>query len=178
MTLSGKVAPDSFFRWEELAISAKHPELVKPVPAQHAPAAKRLVITILDPLRRFINRRIDVLSCYRSKALNDAVKGSPTSQHVYAEAADIDPGTAEETEELFVAMLTGAIKVPCGQVIYYPLGGKAKANGGRFLHVALPSARYPKPSFHIHAPERGLRYQRVSSLSAFRSLVPSPRAAA
>lgn len=48
-----------------------------------------LVEHLLDPLRELLGKPINVSSGYRSKKLNDIVKGSKTSAHVKGLAADI-----------------------------------------------------------------------------------------
>ena len=48
-----------------------------------------LVENLLDPLRELLGKPIYVSSGYRSKKLNDIVKGSKTSAHVKGLAADI-----------------------------------------------------------------------------------------
>ena len=56
-----------------------------------------LIENVLDPLREAWGAPIIVTSGYRSPALNRAVKGAPTSQHVLGEAADIH--TVSDTKE-------------------------------------------------------------------------------
>lgn len=46
-----------------------------------------------EPIRNWYNRPIKVNSFYRCEALNKAVKGSATSQHVQGKAMDISTGT-------------------------------------------------------------------------------------
>ena len=46
-----------------------------------------------EPIRNWYNRPIKVNSFYRCEALNRAVKGSVTSQHVEGKAIDISTGT-------------------------------------------------------------------------------------
>ena len=48
-----------------------------------------LVEKVLDPAREWFNAPIRINSGYRSVAVNDAVGGSATSQHLTGEAADI-----------------------------------------------------------------------------------------
>src|SRR5690606_30372631 len=92
-----------------------------------------------------------ILSGYRSAALNRAIGGSRTSQHMRAEAADF---TTAKLRGLFRDLVVGrSLLVPCGQCIYYP--------SRQFIHVAIPSAKYPQPSFHVHEPSAGLSYHRV-----------------
>jgi len=52
-------------------------------------ALGRLVALILDPLRDAIGRPVRVTSGFRSQAVNRAVGGAVTSQHLRGEAADI-----------------------------------------------------------------------------------------
>ena len=62
---------------------------------------ENLVKYVLDPLREMYGKPIYVNSGYRSEALNKAVGGSKTSQHVLGMAADIDTRTREGNQELF-----------------------------------------------------------------------------
>ena len=50
---------------------------------------EKLINTVLDPLREAWGAPIIVTSGYRCPALNRAVKGSKTSQHVLGQAADL-----------------------------------------------------------------------------------------
>lgn len=50
---------------------------------------QQLCIHVLEPLRTHFNTPIVISSGYRSPTLNMAVGGSPTSQHITGEAADI-----------------------------------------------------------------------------------------
>lgn len=62
---------------------------------------KKLIETILDPLREWYRAPIIVNSAYRCEALNKAVGGVPTSFHRYGCAADITAGNKTENEKLF-----------------------------------------------------------------------------
>lgn len=62
---------------------------------------KELVENVLDPLREWFKKPIYVNSGFRCKALNEAVKGSNTSDHMSGRAADIDAGSVEENKKLF-----------------------------------------------------------------------------
>ena len=81
----------------------------------------KLVNTVLDPLREAYGKPIVVTSGYRSAALNRAVGGSRTSQHVYGQAADIkslsdDP---RENKKIFdiASRLIKEGKITVGQLI-------------------------------------------------------------
>ena len=56
----------------------------------HLEAAKELAENIFQPIREHFAKPIFISSGYRSKALNEAIGGSQTSQHSKGEAIDID----------------------------------------------------------------------------------------
>lgn len=76
---------------------------------------KQLVDKVLDPLRDAYGKPIIVTSGYRSPALNTAVKGSKTSQHVKGQAADITAGSKQENKKLFE--LAQKLNLPYCQLI-------------------------------------------------------------
>lgn len=61
---------------------------------------------VLQPLRDKFGSAIIVNSGYRSPAVNKAVGGVPTSQHVRGEAADITAGSKERNKRLFEILKT------------------------------------------------------------------------
>lgn len=65
-----------------------------------------LVEHVLDPLRTAYGKPIAVNSGYRSKAVNAAVGGAASSQHVTGEAADISAGSPSENKKLFDILCT------------------------------------------------------------------------
>ncbi len=54
-----------------------------------------------EPMRAWYGKPLTVSSFYRCPALNKAVGGVPSSQHVKGEAIDIDTGSHEENKKLF-----------------------------------------------------------------------------
>lgn len=64
-----------------------------------------LVDNVLDPLREAWGKPITVNSGYRCPALNRAVRGSVTSDHIKGFAADITAGTRAENKKLFQMIL-------------------------------------------------------------------------
>lgn len=60
-----------------------------------------LVDNVLDPLRIWYGKPITVNSGYRCPALNKAVGGAATSQHMNGQAADIDTGDRQQNKLLF-----------------------------------------------------------------------------
>lgn len=137
------------FTMEELSVSASHPELVQQLygaPERLRDNAVKLAHDVLEPVRALCDCPLIVHSGWRPVALNRAVGGSPTSQHLVAQAADVTP--AEHSAEwLFLSLLR--VQPPhTGQVIWYP-----KQN---FCHLALPSFHYP--SFSAFVSERPKEY--------------------
>lgn len=61
----------------------------------------RLIKVVLDPLREAYGQPITTNSGYRSTALNKAVGGVKSSQHLTGEAADITVGSKEGNKWLF-----------------------------------------------------------------------------
>lgn len=76
---------------------------------------KNLVEHILDPLREKYGKPILVNSGYRSPALNKAVNGSKTSQHMKGLAADITAGSVSKNKILF--NLVQELDLPFDQLI-------------------------------------------------------------
>lgn len=76
---------------------------------------EQLVDKVLDPLREEFGEPIIVNSGYRSPALNKAVKGAATSQHVSGQAADITAGSKFGNKRLFI--LAQKLNLPFDQLI-------------------------------------------------------------
>lgn len=74
-----------------------------------------LVENVLDPLREAWGAPIHVNSGYRCVALNKAVGGVPTSQHILGEAADITVGTRAKNQRLYA--LLRQLDLPVDQAI-------------------------------------------------------------
>lgn len=77
-----------------------------------------LVDKILDPLREAYGKPIKVNSGYRSPAVNRAVGGSNSSQHVTGQAADIEDLTCsgKANKEIFELLINSGL--PFDQVIW------------------------------------------------------------
>jgi uncharacterized protein YcbK (DUF882 family) len=52
----------------------------------------RLVLGVLEPLRKELGRPVSVISGYRTPGYNAKINGAPQSAHMTAEAADIRAG--------------------------------------------------------------------------------------
>lgn len=68
---------------------------------EHVLNLTALVENVLDPLREWYGKPLAVSSGFRCPALNKAVKGSATSQHMSGQAADIDTGDRGQNKLLF-----------------------------------------------------------------------------
>jgi hypothetical protein len=58
--------------------------------AEHLNNMKKLAVNVFQPIRDHFNTPIHISSGYRSLALNKAIKGSLSSQHLLGQAIDID----------------------------------------------------------------------------------------
>ena len=84
---------------------------------EHVKNLTALVDNVLDPLREAYGKPIRITSGYRCPRLNEAVKGSPTSDHMQGLAADIvgTLATREENRKLFY--LIQSLGLPFKQLI-------------------------------------------------------------
>lgn len=99
--------------------------------AAHLDALTALCRDVLQPLREHLGSPIRVVSGYRCPALNAAIGGSRTSQHMRGEAADLHlPG--HDLAEVW-EWIGWHSRLPFGQVI---LEGQ-QAGRPTWLHVSL-----------------------------------------
>ncbi len=96
------------------------------IPKELLPNVQALVNHVLDPLRDWYGKPIIVTSGYRCPALNKAVKGSATSQHMACEAADIDTGDRQQNKLLFEYIRKN---LPFDQLLW--------EHGGDWIHVSF-----------------------------------------
>ena len=95
-----------------------------------------LVDNILDPLREAYGKPIYVTSGYRSIALNKAVGGAASSQHMTGQAADITARSRKENFKLF--LIIQKLKLPFDQLIFEK--GSLK-EGPDWIHVSFNESR-------------------------------------
>lgn len=79
-------------------------------PPEALKALGELAGELLDPVRELWGAPITVNSGFRSPALNKAAGGSPASQHLRGEAADITTGTREGNRRLFEMIAAGDLE--------------------------------------------------------------------
>ena len=98
-----------------------------------------LATTILQPLRDRYGKPITVTSGYRCTALNKAVGGVATSQHLKGEASDIVSDDVKALFNLAKQMVEdGQIEV--GQLI---------DEYGRWVHISLPNGKHKNQILHL-----------------------------
>jgi hypothetical protein len=100
---------------------------------------------ILQPIRDKYGDVIVVSSGFRCDALNKAINGSSTSQHVKGEAADIvsDENTVVENKKLFdlICSMIYNNEIVVGQLI--------NEYNYKWIHISLPTARHRNQIFSI-----------------------------
>lgn len=96
-----------------------------------------LVDTVLDPLRRAWGKPILVNSGYRCPALNKAVGGVASSQHLRGEAADITTGSPETNKQLYDLAI--ALRLPFDQLI--------GERGYTWLHISHKPTGYNRHQY-------------------------------
>ena len=77
------------------------------VPKQLVPALRNLCERVLEPLRERVKEPVIISSGYRCPALNRAVGGSNTSQHMKGEACDIYMEDKEKLRKWFAILMDG-----------------------------------------------------------------------
>lgn len=103
-------------------------------PPDVLPKLATLANKLLDPIRERWGSPLHVNSGFRSPALNKAVGGASTSQHLRGEAADITAGSPEKNTRLF-GLIKGMIdagEITVGQLIWE----KGDSRGPAWVHVS------------------------------------------
>ena len=97
------------FTLEEFSFSstAKSRGINNTVPLQFIPSLRNLCEKVLEPLRERVKEPVIISSGYRCPALNRAVGGSNTSQHMKGEACDIYMEDKEKLRKWFAILMDG-----------------------------------------------------------------------
>ena len=100
-------------------------------------ALRLLAANVLEPVRAGLGVPLKVTSGFRSRALNTAIKGSKSSQHMAGEAADVRPlGMDVETAFRKIAAMIREGNLPADQAIVYEKGS--------FIHLSFTASRPPR----------------------------------
>lgn len=101
-----------------------------------------LCVMILQPIRDAYKQPITVTSGYRSKALNNAVGGSKSSQHLRGQAADITVGQrGNKTLFELIKQMIKDKKITVGQLI--------DEKNYSWIHVSLPTEKHKNEILHL-----------------------------
>jgi len=87
----------------------------------------------LQPIRDYTDNVVEISSGYRSTFVNDNIGGTPHSQHLFGQAADI---VIDNQDEIFNWIIDNLI---FGQCI-----NETSLTGRRWIHISLP--RFLKPN--------------------------------
>ena len=119
------------FTLEELCASSTAKRLkINNLPTNEEIANMRhLALTILEPLRLFMQKPVYINSGFRSQKLNKAVGGVANSQHTRGEAVDIRVVTIAEGKAMFDYIRRNT---PFDQLIW-----ERNARGSRWIHVSV-----------------------------------------
>lgn len=108
------VRPGVWFGWSELTVTSTG--LRNEPPPDVRASLVRLVRVVLDPLRWKLGVPVIVTSGYRSPAVNAAVGGSSTSDHMAGRAVDVRVEGLSSRELARKVLSSG---VPFDQLIWY-----------------------------------------------------------
>ena len=100
------------------------------VPVRYVSSLETLCREVLEPLRQHVGKPIRISSGYRCPALNKAVGGVATSQHLTGEAADIHLDSIEEGREWFKWLMDNT---NVDQLIW------ERSGSTRWIHVSCKS---------------------------------------
>ena len=103
MTLTKHFTLEEFTR----SSTAKARGIDNTVPEKLIPALRNLCERVLEPLREQVREPVIISSGYRCPALNKAVGGSDTSQHMKGEACDIYVEDVEKLRKWFAILMDG-----------------------------------------------------------------------
>ncbi len=119
---------------------------------------KNLCVNILEPVRVSINRPIAVTSGFRSERLNKAVGGSPDSQHMKGQAADI-VCFGMSAKSLFKRILE--LGIPYDQIIYE--GAQTNA----WVHISFDAVQSRRSILlATFPPAGGVQYAKLTKTEA------------
>lgn len=117
------------------------------LPERFVRNAKHLAESVLQPLRDSIGGPVTVTSWYRCPALNAAVKGSPTSWHMHALAADV---RLANTPASRLARIMREMGLPYHQLIL---------EFGDWVHVSVLPKPFDTPEITAYRDDAGaVRY--------------------
>ena len=108
---------------------------------------RRLAVEVLQPIRDAWRGAIVVSSGYRSEALNKAVGGAKTSQHLTGSAADIKPTKLTEGGKMYrlIQNMVNRGQITVGQCIWE----YGNSKNPQWIHVSLPTKTHKNEFFRV-----------------------------
>ncbi len=135
----------TYFTIEELCASdtARRRRIDNTPDAAKKQKLQTLIEQLLDPIRAAWGGPIAVNSGYRSPALNKAVGGVSTSQHLWGEAADISVGSPADNKRLFdkIVELQKAGRIAFDQLI--------DESGYKWIHISYRAGANRNQTLHL-----------------------------
>jgi hypothetical protein len=135
----------TYFTIEELCASetARRRGIDNRPSAAIAGKLQTLIEQLLDPIRAAWGAPITVNSGYRCPALNRAVGGVSTSQHLKGEAADITVGSTADNKRLFdkIVAMQAAGRIAFDQLI--------DESGYKWIHISYRAGANRNQTLHL-----------------------------
>lgn len=97
---------------------------------------ENLIYFCLDPLRIYYGKAIVITSGFRNEKLNKAVGGSPNSQHMKGQAADIAPSPGNRVEGNYQILFKLAQKLDFDQLILERKWNSANGYVSTWIHIS------------------------------------------
>lgn len=107
---------------------------------KEATKLRELCEKILQPIRSRYGKPIRITSGYRNRALNNAVGGAASSQHLLGEAADIVCDNNNLLWEIICSMVRND-ELTVGQLI--------DEKHLKWIHISLPDGRHHNQILHL-----------------------------
>jgi len=123
--MSGKVTPHFSWNEAETSLTATKLSINNSIPDELKPRAICLGMSLLEPARYLFGLHmgkeisIQVNSWFRCRSLNFAIKGSKTSAHMAADAADIEPWKLDRLALWPTLLQMLKVGFPIDQVVLY-----------------------------------------------------------
>lgn len=116
--------------------------------------AKRLAITILQPIRDKLAHSITITSGYRSPAHNKKIGGSPTSEHTWQSGSGaVDISIPDDMERIeILQFIMDKLSYGIGQCIWYT----------ETTHLHISIANHKQSEFLVCTSKKNHTYKRIN----------------
>lgn len=134
------------FTLGEFYHSINHQAVADAIPrtAEDAATIKKLVVDVLQPLRDYLDSEIGINGGKRDEKLNELAGGQSDSQHLFAEAADLNLQGNRAWTAFKWLYSQPDIKRKIGQCIIYITRKQSGGEGvPHFMHISITTPRHP-----------------------------------